>query len=167
MTCKEEIFLVRSAVSPHTEPGSTGESMRPLEIEGHIEKDLLGRHIERIVGSPIAEVRFAPANRTRETALGVIGLTYSSIALLRDEQLTITDPQLLRDYLESLRVFPLVAFTHLDVIETAIAISRCDTSIEHPIPTASVTKLVRNDDGLEVAYIGMTPLAWKEAHDER
>lgn len=156
MNSKHDIYVIRSAASPIIEPGRAGEELRTVADDGQREIYQLGSRLNQVINQPIHEVRFAPANRTRRTALGVIGLTYSSVTLRRDEQLTNTDPAHLKQYLDDISDGPTILFTHLDVIQSMVEAVHSRRPTDAEIATASLTKFERSDTGLEVNYIGKT-----------
>lgn len=156
MNSKHDIYVIRSAASPINEPGRAGEELRTVADDGQREIHRVGSRLNQVIDQPIHEVRFAPANRTRRTALGIIGLTYSSVPLQRDEQLTNTDPDHLKQYLEEISDGPTILFTHLDVIQSMVEAVRSRRPTDAEIATASLTKFERSDTGLEVNYIGKT-----------
>ena len=151
-----EIYVIRSATSHGLAKGQVGEESRSLEAKGHREKVALGTHLIDIIGQHPLEVRFAPANRTRLTAMGAIGLTYSSVSLQRDVDLTETDPDRIRTYLECIvknDTSPIVLFTHLDVVQAMVYAICGEQLTEDDIPTASITRIIGNDP-LEIDYVG-------------
>ena len=158
MSLNNEIYVIRSAASPIREPGAAGEEMRSIDHEGEKEIQQLGIGLVQLVTEPIREVRFAPANRTRRTALGAIGLTCTSIHIQRDEQLTNTDPKHLRQYLDDIsdEQGPVVLFTHLDVIQSMVEALNGRRPDDEAIPTATLTRIDRTPDGPKVIYVGRT-----------
>ena len=156
MNFNHDIYVIRSAASPITELGGTGEELRAVADDGQREIQQVGSRLNELIDQPLHEVRFAPANRTRRTALGIIGLTYSSVSLQRDEQLTSIDPDHLRQYLEQISGGPTILFTHLDVIQSMIEAVQGTRLADSDIGTASLTKFQRTDAGLKLDYFGRT-----------
>lgn len=157
MNASFDIYAIRSAATPVRQPGAVGEELRAVDDKGRLEIEQLGQHLMKIVGQPIAEVRFAPASRTRNTALSAVALTWSSIELRQDEELTVTELVDVKRYLDSLATGPILLFTHQDVIQSIVEAIDGRRPDATTIPTASLTKLRRTPAGLSVDYVGQTP----------
>ena len=156
MSETHDIYAIRSATSPFVEPGATGEDLRAVADEGRLEIKQLGSQLMKVVGRSIHEVRFAPANRTRNTALGTIALTWSSVELSSDQNLTSTDPEYLRQYLQEITAGPTILFTHLDVIQSMVYSVKGERPDDELIPTASLTKFSNKSHGLSTEFVGLS-----------